>query len=157
MRYALYMVFLLLFLGCSTKHKVGYFDTQKNQQQAIINTKKAHFYIGKQKYLISATYLNPIKSLHVKDEERFLISIYSSNLNHKNIITKAKLNNKKERITWKLIETTDPLVSFSPIVSKWGDFYILKAPKTKKEHLKLTLEIYKKRMVSLNFEKPLLK
>ncbi len=156
MKIGLYLTIILLFLGCNAKHKIGYFDNKKNQQQAIIHTKKAQFSINQDRFLLSATYLNPIKSLHVKNSENFLVSIYSSNSKDDNIITRALLNGDGN-IHWQKLDTNDSLSALSPISSKWSKFYLLKAPIQSEEKLKLTLEIRKTKPVVLNFEKSLLK
>lgn len=158
MRLFLYIFLAIFILGCNTKQKVGYFDTQKNEQQAIINTKKAQFSIGERKFLLSGTYLNPIKSLHLKGQENFLITIYSSHLkNGENIITGAKLNGKIDGIHWEPIKNSNPLTTLSPIANKWNHYFLIKTPFVKNYDLNLTLQIHRIKRVVLNFEKYLVK
>lgn len=157
MKLLTYLAVVLILTGCNSKQKVGYFDDQKSEQQAIINTKKAQFYIQDKRFLLAATYLNSLKSFDHENEEMFLITIYSNDLkNSKNFITGAILNGEVNGIDWRDIGNENPLTKYSPIANKWSQYFVLHAPKSKSINLRLILQIDRTKRVVLDFEKPFL-
>lgn len=156
MRYLLLISLVFIFFGCVEKHNVGYFDESKTEQKALINTSKQEFGINGNRYLVSATYLNPIKDLNItKDKETFVVNIYSNSKSKINI-TKAGLNDDNSSVKWESLDINSPFAKQSPTYNKWSKYYMIYAPSQNKSKLNLLIEIDNSKRVDLKFLKDIL-
>lgn len=159
MRYIFVFGLIFLFFGCNSKQKVGYFDEDKISQQAVVNTRKEEISQGENRTLLAVTYINPIEKSNIKqNDEQFVINIFTNDEKKlDSLITGASLNGKTKGISCKKLDINSSLAKLSPTYSKWGRYFLLKAPLQKKKILKLTIQIDKKQRVSLDFLKDFLK
>lgn len=157
MRYLLFLSVVFMFLGCVDKQKVGYFDDGRTKQKALINTSKQEFNFEGKRYLVAATYLNPIKKSNIsQDEENFILNIYANNNNLHSLITGVSLNKSIEGIEWKALDINSSLAKFSPTYNKWSKYFLIKAPLKDTPKLNLLIEIGNSKRVQLNFLKNIL-
>lgn len=161
MRIFLYITLIALFLGCNAKQEEGYFDTNRTVQQALINTQKAQINAGKDKrYLVMATYLNPLNSpLVSKSHEEFIVNVYTNKKSLSSaIISGVLVDDNGEDVSWEKLKFSNELVSLTSVKNRWSNYFLVKAPLVDKKDISLTLGIGSSaQRVKLDFAKDLLK
>lgn len=126
------LFFLLLLLGCSDKITPEKQDIiYKNE--AISQTKKTNFSLGKDKVLITATRL---LSNSDKNYEYFVVSIYPKPL--KKAFSVYNLN---EKISLNKLEYNSEILLNLPFINEWNESFYLKVKKQDEQILRLDFRI----------------
>ncbi len=139
-----FIVLALLITGCVDKHNVGFFGGDKIEQQALKYSSKKELYLKDKRYLLVATYLNPIKNIDIdREKDNFLLNVF---LEPKSVET-LKHDSIKE------LKSGDKIAKISPIHSKWSKYYIISKTKSDEKILHIKLDkAYKLNFIFTNID-----
>ncbi|PPB69031.1 hypothetical protein CDQ77_06510 [Campylobacter hyointestinalis subsp. hyointestinalis] len=151
----IFAILPLFIIGCTPK-KVYVHDPLKNELLAY--TQK--FEDVNDKFLVIATYLNPIHQdiLEDKQNEYFILSIYpkESVIDYRSF----KVNNDSNATKIKVLANDDPLLKLTTFKMPWGKYLKVSAPQIDSDTLNLTFDMIidlngtsRSLQVSLNFRK----
>ncbi|MBS9778761.1 MAG: hypothetical protein KGV58_00460 [Campylobacteraceae bacterium] len=158
MRYCSIVILSFLFFACSYKKDANFLNTHKISEQALINTRKYEIIKNNDSILFSVTYLNPIKYIDIdKNKEEFILNLHS-NLKYDflSYLKRISLNSKTKDLEVVAVDANSTLAHLSPTYTKWGNFFLIKAPLQKTSKLDLLIET-RDGSLKLNFSKDLLK
>lgn len=157
MRFILFFMIVVFLTSCSEKQNSSFFEPTKYQQQALIYTKRDEFSIDKTRYLAMTTYASSINdTLLRKDKEEFIVAVYSSKENQKEIILdNVILNNSTQGIEVEKLSHEDKRLKFTLMQNSWTNYFLITTPLIDKPNLNLSYEIDHLHTVSSAFLKEL--
>ncbi len=120
------LLVMILFSACVDKYKVGFFKEDKTEQQALKYSVKKEIFTLSKRYLVVATYLNPIQNLDIdRGKDNFLFNVFS------NPDTFKAQDSNNTNIN--ALNSSHNLSKISPIHSKWSKYFLLTQPLSDEE------------------------